>query len=73
MLVASHDMLKTKSGCHFRVGVSSEIGPLFWVEADPKTTSENGGLKDHQLRVCKVDKTGFATRKRSFSDPGTVC
>ena len=29
---------------------------LFLVEADPTTISENGSLKDPQLRVCKIGK-----------------
>ena len=36
-LAASHDMLKTKSGCHSRMGISSENGPPFLLVADPKT------------------------------------
>ena len=57
-LVASHDLLKTNSGCHFRVsctcvGNSSEKGPLFRVAADPKTVSKHGSLKHQQLWVYK--------------------
>ena len=71
-LVASHDMCKTKFGCHFRVGISSEKGPVLGVEVDPKTISESGSLEKHQVRVHKMGKTGFATRKLHFSHPETT-
>ena len=32
------------------------MDPLFRVEADPKTTSENGSLKNGQFRVYKKGK-----------------
>ena len=61
-------MLKTKPGCHFRKGVSSENGPAF----------SSGGHLENDIRKWKPEEisvsslqyrqTGFATRKRSFSD-----
>ena len=56
----------------FRMGISSENGPLFSVGGRPENNTENGSVKNRYFRIYEDSQTGFAIRKRSFSASDTL-
>ena len=58
--------VKTNPDAVFGWGFHPKMAPLFLLEADPKTISENGSLKNHHFHVYKIAKKDLPSENANF-------
>ena len=58
--------VKTNPDAVFGWGFNQKIDPLSLLEADPKTVSENGSLKNRHFRVYKIAKQDLRSENVNF-------